>query len=201
MDVFQDRYLEHQERKTNSLVDFSGNDFCKYTVAELKTFKKILENRRSQRIFNDEELLEEEIDLLKFAVKETPSSCNRQAIYLKEIKLEDAERLLVGGKNWVNKGQVVYGIFASDLAYKSPNERDFMAYLDAGFVGQSLYLMSEVIGIGSCFVNPNIREENKEEFSKLYNKDGDFFCGAMVFGRYDKKAKRPPKRDIKEVVK
>ena len=192
-DIYQDRYLDHQKRKTKSLEDFQGEDKINYNKKEIDTLFKILSNRRSQRIFNDELVLPEHIELIEEAIRVSPSSCNRQAVYIKRVDPIMAEKYLVGGKGWLYKANKVLFLFASKDAYKSPNEKTFMPYLDAGFVGQNIYLMCEVLGIGCCFVNPNIREENKEKFIEIFG--DDYFCGAVALGHYDKKAKKPPLRE------
>ena len=197
MDEFQKRYEEHQERKKKQLQDETGR-FGKLnrkrTKEEFETFLSILYKRRSIRRFNDKEITPLEMKFIDLAVVKTPSSCNRQAVYIKEVDPEIIERYLVGGKGWINNADKVILIFADKDAYKSPNEKAFMPYLDGGHVGQSIYLMCEAIGIGACFVNPNIREENKEDFNNIFNPNGDYFCGSFALGHYDKKPPEPQKR-------
>ena len=77
-----------------------------------------------------------------------------------------------------------YMIMASKLAYKNPKELPFMPYLDAGFVSENIYLMCEVLNIGCCFVNPNCDLEEE-----------DYICGAIIIGKYDKKAIKVKKRE------
>ena len=74
-----------------------------------------------------------------------------------------------------------------------------MPYLDAGFVAQSIYLVAEALGVGACFVNPNIREANKGAFNDEYNQAGLRFCGAMALGYYDVRGPESPKRGIGEI--
>lgn len=190
MDEYQERYLEHQERKKH-LEDFSEEE----NLYDRYDLMQVIGNRRSQRVFNREEIsFDVIVDIVNSALY-APSSCNRQAVYLREINSNDAERLLVGGKKWIDKANKVYGVFADKLAYKSPNEVGYMPYLDAGVAIQNICLVSEAYQVGSCIVNPNIREENKEEFTNLYNTKEDYFCGAVALGYYDKKAKMPPKKE------
>lgn len=193
MDIYQERYLNHQERKTKSLDNFNGDDFNKRSKEEFGIFYDILKERRSQRVFNNKELTPTELHWIFEAIRFTPSSCNRQAVYVRSVDPNTAERFLVGGKNWIKNANKVILLFANKLAYKSPNEKGFMPYLDAGFVGQSIYLMAESINIGACFVNPNIREDDKAEFIEMFG--DDYFCGAVAIGNYNKKSKRPPLRE------
>lgn len=199
MDEFQERYLEHQERKTSSLEHFEGNNKNSYTLLEQTALKEVLYNRRSQRIFNNDPISDEDMQWVLRAINIAPSSCNRQAIYVVDVLPEEIEPLLVGGRGWINKADRVLLVFADKLAYKSPNEVNFMPYLDAGFAGQNVYLICEILDIGCCFVNPNIREENKVEFLQKYGYD--YFCGVFALGHYDKKAKTPPLRDISKILR
>lgn len=199
MDEFQERYLNHQERKSKSLENFEGDDKVEYPFDEYDSLFKVLKNRRSQRIFNNQPIVSGTLALLMEAIRLSPSSCNRQAIYVKEVDPHKIEQLLVGGKGWIKNANKVLLIFADKLAYKSPNEKSFMPFLDAGFACQSIYLVCEALGLGCCFVNPNIREENKQLFVNAYG--DDYFCGAVALGYYDKKSKKPPLRDITKVLR
>lgn len=197
-DIFQQRYLEHQERKTRSLENFIGEEKPKNNDYLLPLIS-VMQNRRSQRIFNDIPIEYGDLTYIMEVTRLAPSSCNRQAVYLKEANPEYAEQILVGGKRWINKASKVLFLFASKEAYKSVNEKVFMLYLDAGVVMAFISLMCEAKGIGSCIVNPNMKEENKEEFANKYG--DDYFCGAIALGNYDKKSPKPPKRTKEEVLK
>ena len=70
-------------------------------------------------------------------------------------------------------------------AYKSPAEKDFMPYLDAGVVIQQVYLTAEADNIACCYINPNIREEHKEFFNKIFNQEQRLYCGALALGSYE----------------
>lgn len=193
MDEFQERYLAHQERKLKD--ETYSNEYNEYNEDCLYNLTNVMYNRRSQRKFNDEVIKEKNIELIEWAGLTAPTSCNRQAIYLREIEPQFAEKYLVGGARWIDKAQRVYLVFADKNAYKSENEKGFMPYLDAGFVSQNIYLVCEAINLGCCFVNPNIREENKEAFNMLYNEENDYFCGGIALGYYDKKAVAPRKKE------
>ena len=201
MDEYQERYMEHQDRKKKMLDSEPDGAKIFYNISEILKILEIMENRRSQRNFIEKPIKEVDIEVIKKAVSYAPSSCNRQAVYLKEIEPYEFEELFVGARKWSLKANKIYLIFAAKEAYKSPNEKAFMPYLDAGFVAQNIYLISEVLGIGSCFVNPNIRQENVRKFNDNFNIDNDYICGAMVLGNYENKAKTPPIRDIEGIVR
>ncbi len=188
MDEYQKRYLEHQEKKAKSLIGSKGILHKPYTSKEKETFFKILENRKSQRVFSNEELSSHEIDQLEKAIRTSPSSCNRKAVITRTItKREDKEilsGLLVGGVGWAYRGQAIILLLADMNAYKNPTEQSFMPYLDAGVIIQTTYLTCEALNIGCCYINPNIRDENERFFNSRFNIDDNLlFCGALIIGK------------------
>lgn len=198
VDVYQERYLEHQARKRESISGKPQMD------AEVRcALFGILRARKSQRIFSEAEITEVELNQIYEAIRLSPSSCNRQAILVKPVTEErekaELDCLLVGGKNWLGGAQIILLLFADMLAYKSPAERDFMPYLDAGFVGENVYLAATALNIGACFVNPNIRKEDRGQFDRQFNPRGLQFCGAMALGKYTVSAPESPKRKLERI--
>lgn len=174
-DKYQQRYEAHQKKK-RELLD-------------------LLNSRSSQRIFNGKEVEDWKVECLLEYMAKVPSSCGRQAVY--GVVISDRTQkellgaLLVGGVGWIHRANKIILLFAAVQAYK---EQLFaMPYLDAGAVLATAYLTCEEIGIGCCFVNPNIREENKQIFYEKF-KNKDFFCGALAIGYYDKKSKPSKKK-------
>ncbi|HUX30111.1 MAG TPA: nitroreductase family protein [Thiobacillus sp.] len=191
-DVYQQRYLAHIARKRHAI----GLD------AGVRSFWDVVVTRHSQRAFTGRALEPHVMDAIYEAIRLAPSSCNRQAIVVRPLDRGHGEglaSLLVGGAGWLDDAAVVLLLFADMKAYKSPAEVDFMPYLDAGFVAQSIYLVAEALGVGACFVNPNIREANKGAFNEEYNQAGLRFCGAMALGYYDVRGPESPKRGIGEI--
>ena len=190
--MYQERYLEHQKRKAESLTSDFGVETKKHTKKEQEIFLNILKGRCSQRVFNNEKITEQELDDITKALKLAPSSCNRRAVFAKPItKREDKELLsgmLVGGVGWIYRADTILLLLADMDAYKNPVERDFMPYLDAGTIIQTIYLTAEAMNIGCCFVNPNIRVENERFFRSRFDIwDNLLFCGAIALGKYNKK--------------
>lgn len=169
-DKYQKRYEVHQDRKREMML-------------------KIMESRHSDRMFGDEPLPNESVRLFEEVLGMCPTSCNRGAIFIRDIDNRDDKALLggllVGGVGWVHRADRIFLLFADDNAYKAPGEKEYMPFLDAGVVVEQFYLLSEVLDISCCFVNPNIREQNKEFFQQRF---GDkIFCGAFAIGsRYEK---------------
>lgn len=185
-DIYQERYLKHQKRKAEILKSNYGTDkFKKYSKKEQDVFQEILKSRRSQRTFNREPV---DIDKILELAEYRPSSCDRRAIEIKVIDSRDDKDLLggllVGGVGWVQRADKILLFLAYKDAYKSPAEKEFMAYIDAGVLAQTLYLICESQNIGACYINPNIREQNKQFFNERFNKDGYQYVGCMAIGNY-----------------
>lgn len=190
-DEYQERYLKHQQIKKKSLTsNFGEENYKKYSSLEASTVMNVMMTRRSQRNFNNEDIGQIEMINISAAIKSAPSSCDRKAIEAIFIKERDEKELLsgilVGGVGWINRANVIILLFANMDAYKAPGEEKFMPYLDAGFVAQSVYMASEASNIGCCYVNPNIREDNKKIMEERFS--NNLFCGACALGKYDRKA-------------
>jgi nitroreductase len=183
--------LEHIERKKRTIRKKTGEDKKKYSLSDFRKILQVIENRRSQRIFISKEKIDNvDLQFINKAVVAAPSSCNRQAIHLKLQKpSKDFLEPLVGGRGWCHKANMILMLYADMTAYKSPNEVEFMPYLDAGFVAQNIYLICEVMDIGCCYINPHTKPKGK------YDKKNLKFMGAFALGYYDKKAICPPKRE------
>lgn len=181
---YQDRYLKHQKRKKECLSGRYDKEI-RYPKATSDVLKGIFAGRNSSRVFSGEEVTDDELEYILSLVDTSPSSCDRKAVGW--VIIDDRQDkeilsgLLVGGVGWIHRADKIVLLLADMVAYGSPAERDFMPYLDAGVLIQSFYLASEVLGVKCCYVNPNIREQNKKIFNK-YN-EGKLFCGAIVLGK------------------
>lgn len=164
--IYQKRYLKHQKSKKRIL-------------------KQIIKDRHSDRRFGDGEVTAQEITEILSSIGYSPSSCNRKAVRVEIISDRDKKALLggilVGGVGWINWADKILLLFADPKAYKAEGELEFMPYLDAGVIVGYLYLIIADLLLAGCFVNPNIREMNKEHFKKIFGKD--LFCGAFAVGR------------------
>ena len=178
-DIYQKRYEAHQKRK--------------------KSLLELIDSRASQRIFNDKEVEDWKVEFLLESMAKVPSSCGRQAISADVIsdrtEKELLGALLVGGVGWIHRSSKILLLFADNFAYKAGDEIKYMPYLDAGAVLATAYLVCEDLGIGCCFVNPNVRKENRGIFEMKFDfRCNAIFCGALAIGNYDKKAKVLPKK-------
>lgn len=199
-DKYQQRYLSHQRRKKKQLTVGERGKPVDYGAEQQINHTLLLTNRRSQRTFTREEIPSDILtDILESATY-APSSCNRHGIELLPIREQDKKELLsgllVGGVGWIHRADTIVLLMANPDAYKSPYEKDFMHYCDAGFTAMNIWLKAESLNVGAAYVNPNIREENQVTFSQHFE-DGNIFCGAMVLGYPDG---RPDQADHPELV-
>jgi len=200
MDKYQERYTDHQNKKKRQLMFSEGlTKFSKKSYP--KELKYILDNRRSQRVFLNNPIEEKVMQKILNSAITSPSSCNRHGIHFKIIKDRKEKELLagilVGGVGWIHKADTIILFLADPVAYKSPREKEFMHYCDVGFTAMSLWLTAESLGIGASYINPNMnyKEIMQEKFA------GEFiFCGAMVFGNYERKAIKSKLPDLKDII-
>jgi len=148
-----------------------------------------MRGRRSQRVFNKDPLTSVEIFKLYGAANLAPSSCNRRGVSIVLVRDDKLKKgiaeSLVGGMGWIDTADCILLLLADMVAYKSPAEVDYMPYLDAGVISQNILLMAESLGIGACFVNPNLLKDKKGDFNIFTS--GRRFCGAIALGHYDRR--------------
>lgn len=180
-DIYQSRYIKHQAKKKEQLLE-------------------LYSKRSSQRVFNNDPLPNDWLDTVLYTMSNTPSSCSRYAIKIKSIEDRDTKQLLggllVGGAGWIHRANTILLLLADETAYKE--NLDYMKYLDAGFTGMSILLALECLGIGGCFVNPNVRDNHQhilKEVTEEYS-----FCGAIAVGNYDHKAEVTPQPSFNTLV-
>jgi len=199
-DKFQKRYLEHQQHKKEQSTSDYGEKSKIYNRDIKYIYLELIKDRRSQRIFNSENITQGELDFILDCLVESPSSCNRQAISIKIIEDRNSKELLggllVGGVGWCHRASKIILLFANIEAYKE--KLDYMPYLDSGVLIFNLYLSCESLRIGCCFINPNIRSENKKIFEERFS--DKLFCGALAIGHYDRKSKYTPKINRNEII-
>lgn len=189
MSTYQERYIEHQARKKAQLLHGAGEEPRKIPYGVLQA----LEARRSQRLFVDREIEPDVLLRLYKVATLAPSSCNRHGVrlstYTSRYKKNVLSGLLVGGTGWAHRAGVIVLLLADPVAYASPNEKDFMHYLDAGFLAMTLWLASEQEGLGCAYINPNVADKGL-----MHGFVGDhIFCGALAIGYYDTRVHEAPR--------
>lgn len=171
----QERYLMHQGKNK---------------AGELAA---IMKDRHSNRIFDTKEVPQELIKELAYNCKYTPSSCDRRAIRLKLITDRDEKALLngllVGGVGFLYRVPAVFLLFGDRDSYKAGDppgsEVNYNMPLDSGVIVNQLWLSAISKGLHATYVNPQIRERNKEYFYKNFSPKGwknPEFMGAFCFG-------------------
>lgn len=197
-DSYQERYERHQAKKKKQLA-FSEGEKAECASDVLGA----LELRRSQRVFNGQPIDQEIFDNILRVSEIVPSSCNRHGLKMRVIsERKDKELLgglLVGGVGWVHRADKIVLFLADPVAYKSPNEREFMHYCDVGFLAMGMWLAAEQHGIGVSYINPNI--SHKDIFQEKFGHEF-IFCGALALGNYDsdKRALKSEDGQVKEML-
>lgn len=188
MDRYQERYIKHQEDKKLQLKSSYGVDTPNLSNAYRIYYKTMIEHRSSQRNFNNEVVTLEELEYILSCVSNSPSSCDRFGVRIRVIDDRDTKQLLggllVGGTGWIHRADKILLLLGDNEAYKE--NLDFMKYLDAGVMAMNIYMACEALGIGTCFVNPNIRDEHKDIFRKIIPNENLVLCGAMPIGHFEK---------------
>ena len=169
MDKYQERYLAHQKRKQAVLAE-------------------IMSQRHSERVFLSDPVSESDLKIISYAAESAPSSCDRKAVngllvtdrHLKNL----LSGLLVGGVGWIHRAPLIVTLFADMDAYKSPDERIYMPYLDAGHLSQNIQLAVVSCGLSSCYCNPNCHYTNVLNKHFAPDSYGDpLFVGAIAIGK------------------
>ena len=145
---------------------------------------QIMKDRHSNRVFIDKDIDVEDITKIIDSAYLAPSSCDRKAISLKHVKFRDNKQLLngilVGGVGWIYTAAEIILLVANVEAYKE--NLYYMPYLDTGFIAQNIWLACTELGIGCCFVNPNVREEHKGILRQFFVKPNEILTGALAIG-------------------
>jgi nitroreductase len=178
-DIYQERYLAHQNRKKEMLTpNFKGKH--KKHVGSPKFFD-VIKARKSVRVFSGEPIPIPTLATLKTMAQFAPSSCDRHGVTTKFVESRQTKSilsgLLVGGVGWIHRADVIILLIGDKNAYKSPNEREFMHYLDAGVLAQHIMLVAEALNVATCFVNPNVN-------AGISLEDNEIFCGAIALGNH-----------------
>lgn len=183
MDEYQQRYVEHQQRKKKELTA-TKPILPRIQDEDRVGFQRVLLARQSSRVFGSD-VNESDVDALLESLNHIPSSCDRRGVSVWPVtEREDKEilsGLLVGGVGWLYRAHTVLLLLADPLAYKAPGEVEFMPYLDAGVVVQTLYLSAASRNLACCYVNPNVRDQNKIFFNHRFARN-KIFCGAFAIG-------------------
>lgn len=165
VDEYQARYLAHQARKRQTLIE-------------------VMRDRHSDRMYADKPIDEATRAAVLEVVDLAPSSCDRRGVKVRQVDQRDELALLggllVGGVGWVHRAPWVLLLLADPAAYKAGGEVAFMPYLDAGVIIQQLLLRATDLGLASAYVNPNLREMNRLHFHDVFGEG--IFCGAVAIG-------------------
>lgn len=177
MDEYQQRYLAHQQRKKETLV-------------------QLLEERHSERTFSDEPVSQNFLEEFLRLVDLAPSSCDRHGVVISVETERDRKALLggvlVGGTGWIHRAPIILLYWGDPQAYKAGDEWKWNPYLDAGMLAHSMFLFGVATGLKCCFVNPQVRTFNQQHFQQTFSPmfgpepeslaPSGIYCGALAIG-------------------
>ena len=147
----------------NSPTDKKCSTFCSMLNKNIKRstshissddMLRLLQMRRSRRIFSDTPLTDDEKAKICSAAQYAPSSCNRQSLEL--IFVEDSalkktvSQSVTGGRQFFHKAPCIIVIISDIRDYRYPEDR-VVPYMDAASAVENIYLMCETMGLGCCW--------------------------------------------------
>lgn len=160
----------------------------------------ILKDRRSIRLWQEDELTEKEFEMLVNAAKWAPSSSHRQPWHF--LLTRDKEKIKIlaelRDQKFVGKAPNCILVLINLQAYTGV-EINYTPYLDAAAAIQNLLLMAHVNGLGACWVNfgkkeiPDVKKMNKIK-SLFEIPDHVQIISIIPIGRLPLKEHRPPGR-------
>lgn len=199
---YQERYLKHQAKKKEQLAIGKGEKCT--PLPTNATLQRVLSFRRSQRVFNGENIPDSVFNQILESATTAPNSCNRHGIRMKVVAerydKEFVSGLLIGGVGWIHRADKIVSFWADKTAYASPNEKAFMHYCDVGFTAMNMWLTAESLNVGASYINPNTA--HPDVLAKYFGASNHIFCGALVFGYYDKdkRAVKSEPGDLKDMM-
>ncbi len=168
---------------------------------------KFLQQHRSIRVFNNEEITKEEINTIIESGMRGATAGNMMLYSL--IKVENVDNLKFLSEKCDNQKFIANAkfalIFVADSHkyykyfknrnvnnYQEPSIADFMLGIQDGMIcAQNCVISAESMGIGTCYIGDIL--ENYEDIKEKFNLPKNVMPFTMVvFGRYDK---TPPLRE------
>jgi nitroreductase len=115
---------------------------------------KLLQQRRSRRIFVNTPLTDTEKKAICQAALASPSSCNRQSLYL--VFVEDRElknfvaSTIPGGCQFFSQAPCILLLISDAGDYRYPEDR-MVPFIEGAAAVQNIYLLCETMGLGCCW--------------------------------------------------
>jgi len=174
---------------------------------------KTLNEHRSIRNFNDEEINQEDLDAIIDATLRAPTAGNMMMYSLLTIKNKETLEFLsetCDNQSFIKTADTAI-IFLADMSkwakyfklhsidYKSHLSDFILALNDTLIAAQNSVIAAESLGIGTCYIGDIM--ENYEKHQALLNlPDYVFPCTMVVLGNYDKTPKKRNRFDKRFVV-
>jgi nitroreductase len=157
---------------------------------------KVIMERRSVRIFTEQNISSEIIDNLIEAAIWAPSSCNRQPwhfVIVKKHSLKEgiSHSLASKGSRKLMMSAPAVIVVCVDISKYWGLSGNLAPFLDAGVAIQNILLKAQSLGLGSCTIAGHINEEIVKK--ELNLSDNHRVMGFIPIG-YPKKIPPPPMR-------
>lgn len=160
-----ERYLELAKKiEAGEAVELDAGIPARYSEDELATVKKLIYERRSIRMWTDEEVSDSLIDQVVKAGLAAPNACNMQAQRFLVVRDKEAMKLI--------KGDVplapVKIVICSDMRIYDfmgfPDHTPQNIYFDAAAAADHMLLMAEALGLGGVWLThtPQMAEKLRE---------------------------------------
>lgn len=140
-------------------------------------------NRRSVRVYSDEQIKQEDLDLILQSGLFSPSACNNQSWHftvvqnkeiLNTLNIETKQELLTCDNDYFKKvaENEDYSIFynAPTIIVISGEKTAILPQIDCAAATENMILAAESLGIGSCWIGLLaylFRSTRGEEFAKM----------------------------------
>jgi nitroreductase len=152
-----------------------------------------IHTRRSIRKYTGERVPDSAIREILRAAMYAPSAVNRQPWHF--IVTEDRqifERIMEIHPNATFLGQASHAILVCGDEQMQHDDGYYL--LDCGAATQNMLLAAHMLGIGSCWIGVQPREERKKRFAELFGLPDHVHPFALVSLGYANEAKNTPER-------
>ena len=177
----------------------------------------ILMKRKSVRVFKDQEIEEEKVEVILKASINAPTAGNQQLYTILKITdpaIKEQLSILCDNQPFIASAKLIL-VYLADChkwyeAYKdielNPRQPEFGDFLlavdDALIASENAVIAAESLGIGSCFIGDVM--ENKEEICKLLHlPDYVFPASLLVFGyptTQQQERQKTKRANLKDIV-
>lgn len=168
-------------------------------------------NRRSVRVYSEEQIKQEDLDLILQSGYSAPSGCNMQPWFFTIVQNKDLLKTLniESKKEFINSDNEMFRKMAEnenyDIFYNAPTvivvsgeKSSPTALIDCSAATQNMMLAAESLNIGTCWIGlimflfKNLRAKEYIEILKIPEGYKPFYAITLGYKKYENA--KPPKR-------